>query len=101
MKVGAVATPLALVVAVAVVWLLGNDPLAPPAAGFTVNVTIVPAPTGLPPESFTVACKAATAVLTTTVCGVPLVAVTDAALPTLFVNEKVAELAPVTEAVTV
>src|ERR1700680_3290763 len=64
-----------------------------------MKVTVTP-PTGLPPESLTVASRAAKAVLICTLCGVPPVAVTEAGVGAL-VSEKVAELAPVTEAVTV
>src|SRR6202022_844942 len=77
-SVGAIATPLALVFAVAVSPPL-NVALAP--LGLTVKVTVVPVPTGLPAESFTVACRAAKLVLIATVCGVPPVAVTDAGAP--------------------
>ena len=67
-----------------------------------VKVTLTPDPTGLPPESCTEACSwVAKAVLIDAVCGVPAVADTEDALPTRLVKEKVAEVAPVTEAVTV
>jgi hypothetical protein len=69
--VGAVATPLAFVTAVAVVDE-PNTALAPvPGA---VNVTVAPL-TGLPVASVTVACNAvANAALITALCGVPAVA---------------------------
>jgi hypothetical protein len=71
-RVGAVATPLLLVVAVAV-----NEPLKlalAPEPG-AVNVTVTPL-TGLLDASRTVACRAvANAVLIAVLCGVPAVAV--------------------------
>ena len=73
-----VATPLAFVVAVL---LPAKLPLAPLAGA--VNVTVTPC-TGLPPLSFTVATSAAAnAVLMAALCGVPPVAVIDAAVPVL------------------
>jgi hypothetical protein len=70
--VGAVATPLLLVVAVAVAEL-PNFPLAPLAGA--VNVTTTPL-TGLLLASLTVACSAVVnAVFTVALCGVPPVAV--------------------------
>ncbi len=94
----AVATPLLLVVAVAVAEL-PNFPLAPLAGA--VNVTNTPL-TGLLPASFTDACSAvANAVLTAALCGVPAVAVMLAAVPVLFVRLKLAGVAtPETLAVT-
>ena len=95
---GAVATPLLLVVAVAVAEP-PNVPLAPlPGA---VNVTTTPL-TGLLPTSFTVACSVvANVVLTVALCGVPLVAVTLAAVPEVLVRLKLAGVAtPDTLAVT-
>jgi hypothetical protein len=96
---GAVATPLLLVVAVAV-----DEPLKAPLAPLlgAVNVTLTPL-TGLFPESLTVAWSAvANAVLTTVLCGVPAVAVTLAGEPGLFVRLKLAGAAtPDTLAVTV
>jgi hypothetical protein len=77
-----------------------NVPLAPlPGAA---NVTVTP-PTGLPPESRTVATKgAANAVLIGALCGVPLVAVIEAEVPAVLVSAKLAGVAtPDTEAVTV
>jgi hypothetical protein len=95
---GAVATPLAFVVAVFTP--PAKVPLAPlPGA---VKVTVTPL-TGLPPESLTVACSCvANAVLMVALCGVPAVAVMLAAAPARFVREKFAgEATPETEAVTV
>ena len=85
-KIGAVATPEAFVVAV----------FAPPAnvplgwlAG-DVKVTVAPL-TALPKESLAVACSwVANAVLTVALCGVPAVAVMVAAAPAKFVSEKFA-----------
>ncbi len=59
--------------------------------------------TGLPFESFTVTTRGAgKAVLTVVVCGVPLVTVTVAAAPAVFVREKLAaRAAPVVVAATV
>jgi hypothetical protein len=95
-KTAEVATPLALVVAVFTP--LANAPLAPDAGG--VNVTTTPL-TGLFPESVTVATNGAgNAVLIAAVCGVPLVAVTLAAAPALFVSTKLADVAPVALATT-
>jgi hypothetical protein len=95
-NVADVATPLAFVVAVFTP--PANVPLAPLAGG--VNVTTTPL-TGLFPESVTVATKgAANAVLIVVLCGVPLVAVTFAAAPVVFVSEKLAEVAPVALATT-
>jgi hypothetical protein len=74
---GAVATPLLLVVAVALATPAAKLPLGPLAGA--VNVTIAPL-TGLLFASFTVACSAvANAVLTVALCGVPAVAVMLAA----------------------
>jgi hypothetical protein len=69
-----------------------NVPLAPlPGA---VNVTTTPL-TGLFPESVTVATNSApNAVLIVALCPDPLVTVTLAAGPVVFVNEKFAEVAP-------
>jgi hypothetical protein len=93
----AVATPVLLVVAVAVAEP-PKVPLAPlPGA---VNVTTTPL-TGLLLASFTVACSVvANAVLTVALCGVPAMAVMLAAVPRLFVRLKVAGVAPDTLAVT-
>ena len=67
---GAVATPLAFVVTVA---LALNVPPAPLAGA--ANITLAPL-TGFPPLSFTVACRAvANAVPMVALCGVPAVAV--------------------------
>jgi hypothetical protein len=93
-----VATPLAFVVAVFTP--PANVPLAPLAGA--LNVTTTPL-TGLFPASLTVATRgAANAVLIVALCGVPLVAVTLAAAPAVFVSEKFAGVAtPATVAVTV
>ncbi len=90
MKAGAVATPEALVVTVA---LDANDPLAPlPGAA---KVTDAPL-TRLLEASLTVAVIVVPkAVLIVALCGVPVVAVMDAAGPALLVKEKLAENAPV------
>jgi hypothetical protein len=95
-NVADVATPLAFVVAVFTP--PANVPLAPLAGG--VKVTTTPL-TGLFPESVTVATNgAANAVLIAALCGVPLVAVTLAAAPALFVSAKLADVAPVALATT-
>jgi hypothetical protein len=87
-NVVAVAMPEEFVVAVVVVVPFANVPLAP-ALG-AVKVTLTPE-TGLPPLSFTVACKAvANAVLIVALCGVPAVAVMLAAAPAVLVSEKLA-----------
>jgi len=96
-NVGAAATPLLLLAAVAVAEL-PNFPLAPLAGA--VNVTTTPL-TGLLLASLTVACSAVVnAVLTVALCGVPPVAVMLAAAPAVFVRLKVAGLAPDALAVT-
>ena len=90
-NVGAVATPLAFVVTIAV-----NPPFVPPVnvplaplAG-AVNVTEAPL-TRFPPLSFTVACNAvAKAIVTGVLCGVPAVAVMLAGDPTRLVSENAA-----------
>jgi hypothetical protein len=66
-----------------------------------VNVTVTPL-TAFPPESFTVATSAlAKAVLTVALCGVPPVAVMEAALPAWLVSAKPAAFdTPATLAVT-
>jgi hypothetical protein len=94
----AVATPLLLVVAVAVA-KPPNVPLAPLAGA--VNVTTTPL-TGLLLVSFTVAWSAvANAVLTVALCGVPAVAVMLAGVPAVLVRLKLAGVAtPETLAVT-
>jgi hypothetical protein len=98
-NVGAIAVPVASVVAVAVVLPPVNVPLAPlPGA---VNVTTTPL-RALPPLSFTTAFKGAKAVLITTLCGVPDTGVTLAGAPARFVKEKLAAVAtPDTVAFTV
>jgi hypothetical protein len=97
-KIADVAMPDALVVAV--LTLPANVPLGPLAGA--VNVTTVPAPTGLPFESLTVTTRGAKAVPTAMLCGVPLVAVTEAAAPTVLVSRKLAGVAtPETVAATV
>jgi hypothetical protein len=86
-SVGAVAMPLAFVVAVAV-----DDPLnAPPGPEVgAVNVTMTPL-TGLPAASSTVACKAvAKAVPAGLVCALPPVAAILAAAPGRLVSAKLA-----------
>ena len=98
-RVGAVATPLLLVVAVAV-----NEPLKfalAPEPG-AVNVTVTPL-TGLLDASRTVACRAvANAVLIAVLCGVPAVAVIVAAVAVVLVRLKLAGVGtPMTDAVTV
>ena len=98
MKIGAVATPCAFVVAVFTPF--ANVPLAllPGAA----NVTVMPL-TGLLRESFTVACNwVAKAVLMVALCDTPAVAEILAAAPARLVSEKLAGVAtPDTEALTV
>src|ERR1700722_6078540 len=99
----AVATPLALVIAVTVVSPLvppTNVPLAPLEGA--VNVTVAPL-TRLPPASFTVACKLVmNAAVTAAFCGVPAVAVMVAGGPARFVSENAAGVAtPDTVALTV
>ena len=90
-KTGAVATPLALVVACAVAPPPANVPLAPVAGA--VNVTTAPL-TRFPPLSFTVAWKAvANALVMAAFCGVPAVAVMLAAGPDRIVKLNVAEVA--------
>jgi hypothetical protein len=85
-----VATPLALVTAVFTP--PANVPLAPVCAG-AVNVTVTPE-TGLLPASFTVACRVeANAVPTAVLCELPLVELTLAGVPEVFVREKVAGVA--------
>jgi len=95
---GAVATPLAFVVAV--LTPPANPPLAPLAGA--ANVTVAPL-TGLLLASLTVACSCVVkAVLIAAPCGVPAVAVTLAGAPARLVNEKLAAVAtPATVAVTV
>jgi len=81
---GAVAIPLAFVVALAVATPL-NVPLAPLAGA--VNVTVAPL-MGLPNPSVTVACSAvANAVLIAALCGVPALAAT---LTAVFAGLKAA-----------
>jgi hypothetical protein len=98
-KVGAVATPLLFVTAVAVAEPL-KAPLAPVAGALKVTVTPL---TGLLPASFTVACNAEpNAVLTVALCGVPPVAVMLDAAPAVLVRLKLADVAtPETLAATV
>lgn len=97
-KTAAMATPEALVVAV--LTPPAKVPLAPlPGAA---NVTVTPL-TGLPPESFTVACNCVgKAELMLALCGVPNVATILAGAPAKFVNEKFAGVArPATVALSV
>ena len=98
MNTADVATPLLFVVAVFTP--PAKLPLAPDAGA--VNVTVTPC-TGLPPLSFTVATSgAANAVLIAALCGVPLVAVIDAAAPAVLVSAKLAAVVtPATVAATV
>ena len=86
-NVEAVATPLAFVVAFAVVDPLANVPLAPvPGA---VNVTVIPL-TGLLLASLTVAASAVPKfVFTDVLCGVPAVAVMLAGVEAFTVNVNV------------
>lgn len=96
---GALATPLELVVAVAVAPVPGaaNVPLAPLAGA--VNVTITPL-NKFPPESFTVTCKFVVKTeLMATLCGVPAVAATEAGAPAKLVKLKLA--GPIVPAVAV
>jgi hypothetical protein len=82
-KAGAVAIPLLFVVALAVA-----DPLKLPLAPLpgAVNVTVTPL-TALPPESFTVACKAVAKVVpSVALWGVPEVAVMLVAAPAVLVR---------------
>ena len=98
-NVGAVATPLLFVVAVAVADP-PNAALAPLLGA--VNVTVAPL-TGLLLASFTVACRAdGNAVLMVTLCGVPELAAMLAGGPATLVKLKLAGVvAPATLAVTV
>jgi hypothetical protein len=94
-NVADVATPLAFVVAVFIP--PANVPLAPLAGA--VKVTTTPL-TGLFPASVAVATNGAlNAVLIAALCPEPLVAVIFAAGPAVLVSEKVAEVAPGTDAV--
>src|SRR5437764_2820302 len=91
-----VATPLPFVVAVF------NPPAKVPLAPLpgAVNVTVT-LPTGLFPASVTVATNGApNAALIDALCPEPLVTTTFAAGPTVFVNEKFAEMGPVALATT-
>jgi hypothetical protein len=92
-----VATPDAFVTAVFA--FPAKAPLAPAAGG--LNVTVTPL-SKLPPASFTVASRRfANAVLTPALCGVPPVAVIDAAGPGLFISAKLAGVVtPAADAVT-
>ena len=96
-KIAAVATPCAFVVAVFTP--PANEPLAPVVGA--VKVTVTPL-TGLLDASFTVACSwVANAVLIVVLCGVPVVAVILAGGLPKLVREKFAGVeTPVTEAVT-
>jgi hypothetical protein len=90
---GADTCPEAFVVKVMVFELLLNIAAAPDAAGVSVNVTLTPG-TGLLPLSSTVATSGfVNAVLIFVLCPLPLVAVIEAAVPTVFVNEKFAGVA--------
>jgi hypothetical protein len=93
-----VATPLALVVSVSVFVPPANLPLAPVAGA--VNVTVAPL-TGFESLSSTVATSGnANAMLIAPLCGVPLVAVIDAAAFAVFVRLKLAGVDAPVEAVT-
>jgi len=95
-KIADVATPLAFVVAVFTP--PANVPLAPLPGAVNVTTTLL---TGLFPASVTVATRgAANAVLIVAFCPDPLVTATLAGAPTVFVNAKFAEVAPVTLATT-
>jgi hypothetical protein len=87
-----------------VVTLAAADPPKLPLAPLpgAVNVTVTPL-TALPPESFTVACKAvAKAAPSVALCGVPAVAVIPDAAPAVLVRLKFAGVAiPAALAVTV
>jgi hypothetical protein len=98
-RVGAVATPLLFVVAVAVADPL-NAALAPLLGA--VNVTVTPL-TRFPPLSFTVACSAvANAAVIIALWGVPALVETLAGGPGLLVKLKLADVpTPETLAVTV
>jgi hypothetical protein len=90
-NVGAVATPLLLVVAVVVFNPPVNVPLAPLAGA--VNVTVTPL-TGLLLASFTVAAMAVPKlVLTAALCEAPPVAVMLAGVPAVLVRLKLAAVA--------
>lgn len=103
MNTGAVATPLAFVVAVAV-----SPPFVPPVnvplapVDGALNVTVTPF-TRFPLPSFTVTARfVAKDALIVALCGVPAVAVTLAGVPALLVRENDALVTtPVTDAVTV
>jgi len=96
-NVGAVARPFVSVTAVFAP--PAKVPLAPLAGA--VKVTVTPG-TPFPPLSFTVAVKAAKAVLIAALCELPEVTTMAAAAPAVFVNEKFAAIAtPATLAVTV
>jgi hypothetical protein len=97
----AVATPDAFVTAVvAFVPVPVKVPLAP--VDGAVNVTVTPG-TRLENASLTVACNCvANGVAIVALCGVPAVAVIEAAAPGVLVSEKLAGVPrPVTEAFTV
>ena len=97
-KVEDVATPLPFVVAVVEVVPFANVPLAPLLGA--VNVTTTPL-TGLLLASIAVATSGAPkAVLIGALCPDPLVTLTFAAAPAVFVNAKLAEVAPVALATT-
>ena len=95
---GDVATPLELVVAVAVV--LPPNAALDPLAG-AANVTVAPL-TGFPPLVTVTWSAVANAVLMVALCGVPLLALMLAGVPAVFVKPKLAEVpTPATLAVTV
>jgi hypothetical protein len=88
-KVGEVAMPLALVVAVAVLLPPVNVPLAPEAGA--VNVTTTPL-VPVPPVVTVATSGSANAVLTVALCAVPLVAVIVSTATAVFVRPKLAEV---------
>jgi hypothetical protein len=93
-KAGALAMPLAFVFTTIVVPPFvpsRNVPLAPLEGAVNVTVALF---TGLPPLSFTVACKVAKAAPMVTLCVAPPVAVIVAAGPVRLVSEKLVETVP-------
>jgi len=85
-KAGALATPLAFVVAWAVVTLPGKVPLAPLVGAVNVTVALF---IGFPPLSFTVACSSVWKAFPTVALWVaPPVAVIEFAGPVRFVKAK-------------
>src|SRR5713226_7316372 len=77
----------------ALVTAVGLDSVAPAPLAGGVKVTVAPL-TGLPNVSLTVACRAiANAEPLDALCGVPAVAVMEAAAPVVLVSEKLAGVA--------